>query len=169
MDVVAVSSPEARETAWQIHAAVADWTGKVDAKAAFALTLESALLAGIAAVAGADHRFARMGGGAGALLWLGIVLVLAGTALSILVVTPRVRSKDVAGEAPQNFIFFGHLQYWRPDDLEMALESADPLPMLSRQLVVTSKIAWKKHRYIKWSFRLAAAGGLLVFLAFMWS
>ncbi|MFC1432949.1 Pycsar system effector family protein [Streptacidiphilus sp. N1-3] len=169
MDVDPVSSPEARETAWQIHAAVADWTGKVDAKAAFALTLESALLAGVAAVASADHRLARMGGGVGALLWTGIALVVVGTALAVLVVTPRVRPKDVVGEASQNFIFFGHLQYWRAIDLERALENTDPLPVLSRQLVVTSKIAWEKHSYVKWSFRSAATGGLLVFLAFMLS
>ncbi|MEU3418626.1 Pycsar system effector family protein [Streptomyces murinus] len=162
-----MSSQEARETAWKVHDAVMDWTGKVDAKAAFALTLESAILAGVAAVAASDHRFARQGGAVGVLLWLGVALLVAGTALAVLVVTPRVRSKHVAAEASTNFVFFGHLQHWTPQDLEQALESQDPLPMLSRQLVVTSKIAWRKHVYVKWSFRLAAVGGLLVLSAFM--
>jgi hypothetical protein len=162
-----VSSSEARETAWRIHAAVGDWTGKVDTKATFALTLESALLAGIVAVGTADHKFARLGGFAGFLLWLGMALVVVATGLAVLVVTPRIRSKDVAGEAAENFIFFGHLQFWTAAGLEAALESKDPLPMLSRQLVVMSKIAWRKHLLMKWSFRLAAIGGLLVFVAFL--
>ncbi|GAB3207623.1 hypothetical protein [Nocardia tengchongensis] len=33
--------------AWQIHAAIMDWIGKVDVKASFTLTLDVALLAGV--------------------------------------------------------------------------------------------------------------------------
>ena len=35
---------DATDTAWRIHGALVDWTGKVDTKASFALTIESDVL-----------------------------------------------------------------------------------------------------------------------------
>jgi hypothetical protein len=52
-----------------------------------------------------------------------------------------------------------------PDELVTALKEADVLPILSRQLVHTSKIIWAKHRHVQWSFALFAAGATLVFIA----
>jgi hypothetical protein len=162
-----VSTDEAKETAWRIHAAIGEWTGRVDAKASFALTLESAALAGIIALSDNGHRFSRLHGyGARLTLWAGAGLILAGAVLAILVVTPRLRKvKLLKEEAPQNFIYFGHLQFWDPATLAQKLAQEETLPILSNQLVNMSKIAWRKHRFVQLSFLLAASGGLLVFIA----
>ncbi|WP_326844569.1 DUF5706 domain-containing protein (plasmid) [Streptomyces sp. NBC_01558] len=162
-----MSADEAKETAWRIHAAIGEWTGRVDAKASFALTLESAALAGIIALSDNGHRFSRLHGyGARLPLWAGAGLILAGAVLAILVVAPRLRKGALLKqEAPQNFIYFGHLQYWDPTALTQKLAREDILPILSNQLVNMSKIAWRKHRFVQLSFLLAAAGGILVFIA----
>ena len=134
--------PDPSETAWKIHAALADWTGKVDAKATFALTIESATLAALVALSGSDSRFGNMKGFWPVLLfWAGVILVAASIVLSVLVVSPRTRNKNVATEWPENWIYFGHLQHWDSDSLADALRERDPLPVLTRQLVVMSKIA----------------------------
>ncbi|NWF30271.1 hypothetical protein HW130_29135 [Streptomyces sp. PKU-EA00015] len=97
---------------------------------------------------------------------LGRVLILAGAVLAILVVVPRLRSRSaLEQEAGQSFIYFGHLQFWKPTDLEAALQQQDILPVLSNQLINMSKIAWRKHRFVQLSFLLAAVGGGFVFLA----
>jgi hypothetical protein len=139
----------------------------VDAKASFALTLESATLAGIVALSDEGRLFGDLHGwGARALLWIGAVLILSGAVLAILVVTPRLRSRStLKQEANESFVYFGHLQFWKPGDLETALQQQDMLPVLSRQLINMSKIAWRKHRFVQLSFLLAAIGGAFVFFA----
>ena len=68
------------DTAWKIHAAVVDWTGKVDSKASFASAIESGLMVGIIAatrddgpLAHRDTTWERW------LFWLGVA-VLGGSA-----------------------------------------------------------------------------------------
>ncbi|MGW9595417.1 Pycsar system effector family protein [Streptomyces chartreusis] len=78
---------------------------------------------------------------------------------------PPAPRSTLAQEAGQSFVYFGHLQFWKPDDLETALQQRDILSVLSHQLVNMSKIAWRKHRFVQLSFLLAATGGALVFLA----
>src|SRR3712207_62647 len=119
-----VSQQDPVDTAWRIHGAIADWTGKVDTKASFVLTIESALL-----------------------------------------VKPRVRRRDMADEWRDNFVFFGHRQSWRPEDLEAALAERSVLPVLTRQLVNMSKIAWRKHLLVEVSMLCAVVGTALVSLA----
>lgn len=162
-----MSTDQAKETAWRIHEAIGEWTWRVDAKASFALTLESAALAGIVALSDDGHRFSRLHGyGARVPLWAGAVLILAGAVLAALVVVPRLRKvKLLKNEAPDNFIYFGHLQYWDPATLAEKLAQDNTLPILSNQLVNMSKIAWRKHRFVQLSFLLAAVGGVLVFIA----
>ncbi|WP_406466462.1 Pycsar system effector family protein [Streptomyces sp. NBC_01594] len=161
----AASDPS--ETAWRIHAALGEWTARVDAKASFALTLESAALAGIVALSDKNRLFANLTGfTARGPLWAGVLLILAGAVLAILVVAPRLRSKrKLRTEFGQNFIYFGHLQFWEPATLAQKLQDQDMLPVLSTQLVNMSKIAWRKHRFVQLSFLLAALGGVLVFIA----
>ncbi|MGW2520015.1 Pycsar system effector family protein [Streptomyces sp. NPDC001617] len=139
----------------------------MDAKASFALTLESAALAGIVALSDKGRLFGSLHGwGARSLLWTGALLILAGAVLAILVVTPRLRSyATLKQEAHQSFIYFGHLQFWEAGNLETALQQQDMLPVLSRQLINMSKIAWRKHRFVQLSFLLAAIGGAFVFFA----
>jgi hypothetical protein len=70
-----VTCEEATKTAWQVHSVLAEWTRTVDAKASFALAMESAALAGVAALSGSGHR---LGSVSGALpktaLWTGLAL-----------------------------------------------------------------------------------------------
>ncbi len=151
------------ETAWRIHGAQADWTAKVDAKAAFAFTLESAAIATVVALATDGRLYSGLDA-----WWLvvgyvaGLVLLLGAAGLAALVVVPRLRSRNLAKEARSNFIYFGHVRHWNPEELTAALRTHDMLPQLSRQIVNMAEIAWGKHVKVEWSFRLAIVGGLLL-------
>jgi Pycsar effector protein len=152
---------EATDTAWKIHGQLADWPGKVDGKASFMLTLETAVLAGVLALrvqGGFLHDLNTQTSGlayavARALLAAGIVLAALAVAPSL-----NVRSK-LKVTAKDNYVYFGHLRHWNPNRLPAKL-AEDPLPVLSRQLVVMSKIAWRKHVLIVWSMIIAGAGAL---------
>jgi hypothetical protein len=158
---------EPADTAWRIHGALTDWTGKVDAKASFALTLETAVLAGIITLTGSGHHLHALHGFATlTFFWIGIVLLVGSGLASASVVLPQVRRSKVDPEADQNFIFFGHLKSWTPGDLETALQSRDVLPVLSRQLVVMSKIAWKKHAMVQISMTAALVASVLLLVAY---
>ncbi|MEW2631157.1 Pycsar system effector family protein [Streptomyces sp. NPDC048389] len=155
-----------QETAWRIHAALIDWTGKVDVKAAFALTLESAALALTAALhSGAPLSSSGPPSGSSALLATGAVLLGAAALFAVLAVTPRMRVDRTARHPTPDFIYFGHVRALEPEELAQMLRSADPLPALSRQLVTMSRIAWYKHRCTQASLSLAAAGLVAVAVA----
>ena len=159
--------PEAVEQAWRIHAALVDWTGKVDSKASFTLTIQSAVLAGIVTLTGTGHHLHGLRGATvDGFFWVGIAVLILGVLASASVVAPRVRRNKMGEEWRQNFIFFGHLKDWEPDDLTAALSQRDILPVLSRQLVVMSKIAWQKHEQVQISMWSGAFGTLLVFVAY---
>ncbi len=160
------TSDEATEAAWRIYSIIGDWTARVDAKASFALTLESASAAGIIALSANGGLFAHPHGwGPRVLLWLGTVLVLASAAFAALVVVPRLHPSRARAEAPDNFIYFGHLMHREATELAASLQQTPLLPVLSRQLVIMSRITWTKHRHVQISFALFALGALLVFIA----
>jgi len=159
---------DAVDFGWKIHSALADWTGKVDAKASFALAAESAgLIATInltaqgRAFSSLRHLWQVVG------LWLAIGLLLFAAILAIVAVTPRLRRGRIDAEAATNFIYFGHLRHWQPDDLTQALLRRALLPTLATQCVNMSGIAWRKHRLVQSSLTLAAiaAGVLLALIA----
>lgn len=141
------TSPE--ETAWKIHSTLVDWTGKVDTKASFALTVESGILVAVTALSGSGRRLGRIDGCALWVFYLGVAALAIGTLFAISVVSPNLRKAKVSLESHDNFVFFGHVRHWNPAELEMALRERDPLPVLARQLVVMSEIAWKKHERVK--------------------
>lgn len=155
-------APDTVETAWRIHAALGDWTARVDVKASVVLTLELACLAGLLTLSGegllprASHGFAFV------LLWCGTGFLLGGAGCAVLVVVPRMRARHMRAETPDNFVYFGHLRSWDPARLGRALEG-DVLPVLTREIVIASRVAWRKHRLVQCSVALAAAGGLLLF------
>ncbi|MFJ9518957.1 Pycsar system effector family protein [Kitasatospora sp. NPDC101801] len=154
------------ETAWRIHAVLADWTGKVDGKAAFALSIESAALAGLLAMSGEGRQLDRVHGALGlTALWAGVALVTAGLLLAVAVVSPRTGSHRPAPDAEASFVFFGHLRHWSPERLAEALRSQDPLPVLSRQLITMAEVAWRKHQLVRASLAAAVLGVCLVALA----
>ncbi|MFF4756163.1 Pycsar system effector family protein [Streptomyces sp. NPDC002514] len=153
------------DTAWRIHAAVADWTGKFDAKASFALTIESAILVAITALSGGGRRLGKIDGFAVWVFYLGVVALATGALFAITVVSPRLRKSEIHPGSNDNFMFFGHIRHWDPAGLETALREQDVLPLLSRQLVIMSEIAWTKHERVKKSFAFAVLGAVLVALA----
>lgn len=161
-----MSQPDPVETAWRIHSAQVDWTGKVDSKASFALAIQSAVMAGIVGLAGGDRRLANVKGfWPNSFLWVGVgVLVLSLVAVS-LVVRPRLRRKKLEEEIPENFIFFGHLRMWSAQELEQALLERELLPVLSRQIVEMSKLTWQKHRLLQSSMTGALFGTAFVGIA----
>lgn len=158
---VSRSDKDALETAWKIHGALVDWTGKVDAKAAFAFALESAGLTTIVALSADGRLFGSLQGAFQQITYYtaAIALVIA-AGCAMWVVMPRMRMRHVGREWPDNFIYFGHLRYWDPSDLPQKIKDTDMLPILTKQMVGMSRIAWNKHLLVKISLTFASAGGL---------
>ncbi|MFD9571464.1 Pycsar system effector family protein [Streptomyces sp. NPDC059982] len=154
------------ETAWKLHSAISDWTGKADVKASFALTLQSTILAVLGVLAGSSQGTKGLGSGAARpLLWMGVVFLACGACCAAAAISPNLRKERRSLEAGEDFLFFGHVRTWEPANLESALREKDPLPALSRQLVVMSEIAWTKHRRVQWSLLLAVPGVVALSLA----
>lgn len=157
--------PDAIGNAWRIHDSIRDWTGKVDSKASFALTIDSALLVAVLALASGHRRLANLDGAALGFFVAGVVGVILAALLSARAVRPQIREAKVSRDWPDNFIFFGHLKFWEQDGLHAALLERDILPVLSRQLIVMSQIAWKKHRWLQWSMNFLIAGAACLGIA----
>ncbi|WP_127572568.1 Pycsar system effector family protein [Georgenia faecalis] len=155
-----VQSVNGLENAWRLHDAQMDWTGKVDAKAAFSLTIQSALLAAALSLLNEMDTCIEY-----VLIALGVLLVMAGVAFAASVVAPRLRHKHVRAETASNFIYFGHARGWSPDALARELRQSDLMDQVARQVVVMADIAWEKHRRVAWSIWLAVSGGGLLLAA----
>jgi hypothetical protein len=157
--------------AWHIYDAVADWTGKVDAKASYALTTESAVLAGAVALSQPGGRLSTPQ--VNPLTWVygtGIALLAAAVLASVSVIMPRLtRGRRLRREWPSNYVYFGHLRYWRPQDLEQAMRQENILPVLARAVVAMSELTWRKHRCMQASLFLSALGSALIVLALLLS
>ena len=155
--------------AWTIHAAQLDWTAKADAKAAFAFAIDSAIIATVGVLMSTNRVFVHFD------RWylidtfvLAAVLLAAAIVLASIGVAPSLVRRSSIAAWPEGFIYFGHARHWNPVTLAAALEEKDILPQLSRQIVVTAEIAWRKHRYVGWSIWLTlVAGGMLVLYAIL--
>lgn len=161
---------KAIETAWRIHGALSDWTGKVDAKASFAFALESAGVATAVALGDENRLYSMLEGPWQEVLYYGGMLALTIAAVfSVVVVIPRLRMRKLKQEWPSNFIYFGHLKYWEHKNLPATIKDKDLLPVLTHQMVKMSKIAWDKHVAVLVSMILALLGGaaLVVCAAFI--
>jgi hypothetical protein len=160
--------PDAVSNAWNIHSALADWTGKVDSKASFALGLETALFAGLIALTGPGWRLDTLNGlGSQITFWTAAVLLVVAILLSAWVVIPSLRGRKMDNEAPNYFVFFGHLKSWKEADVVDALEHRPILPVLAHSLVIMSDIAWKKHRRVQLSMAAAVLGALGILLTLL--
>lgn len=158
-----MSDKDAIDNAWKIHAAQTEWTGKVDAKASFAFAVESAIIATTVALSADGRLFSNFNGWLeGAFYWVGILSLMAGAFFALVVVTPRIKADIVKITAGDNFIYFGHAQYWESDDLAAVLKERDILPVITRQIVVMAEIAWQKHRWVQLSMTLGGVGGALL-------
>lgn len=162
-------APDSLRAAWHIYAAVADWTGKVDAKASYALTVESAVLAGAVALSQPGGRLSALPFSALSCTYAaGIGLLAAAVLASVLVIMPRLtRRRRLRLEWPSNYVYFGHLRYWRPDELEEAVRTEDILPVLARAVVAMSELTWRKHRCMQASLSLSAIGSGLIVVALL--
>lgn len=91
-----MNDKDAIHSAWKIHAAQAEWTGKVDAKASFAFAIESAIIATTVALSANGRLFSNLNGWlTGTLFWLGILSLLAGAFFALVVVRPRLKADAV--------------------------------------------------------------------------
>jgi len=154
-----MSNSKALDTAWKVHQANTDWTGKVDAKASFVFAITSAAIATTVALSTQGRVLDNLPGPwLQWLFWAGLVLLALGAYLSSRVVSPRLRATKMREEYKSNFIYFGHLRYWSAAELEVALKEQDPLPVVSAQIVEMAKIAWRKHRFAQWALRYGIAG-----------
>ena len=84
---------DALEQAWRLIAAQQDAVARVDGKASFALTLESAVLAAAATTEPAAHGWVSRG-----LMLPGLGLVAAGVLFAVAVVMPQLRTRQLARE-----------------------------------------------------------------------
>lgn len=166
LEEVVLMSDDPTETAWRIHAALIDWTGKVDTKASFALTIEAALLAGVVTLSGADRVFDRLTGWFPITLYvLGIVVLVAAVLCAVWVVRPRLRAPNLKAESAHSYIYFGHLRFLDQETVLKHLEGTPIRPVLAKQLVEMSKIAWSKHVFVQWSMTLGVAGVVILGLS----
>lgn len=158
-----LNNEKAIEQAWKIHAAQAEWTGKVDAKASFAFAVESAIIATVVALSADGRLYSDLSDWlSGAFYWIGLLSLMAGAFFALVVVRPRLKEDVVRKMSDDNFIYFGHAQYWDADELATALKERDILPVITRQIVVMADIAWRKHRWVQLSMTLGGIGGALL-------
>ncbi|MEV1023235.1 Pycsar system effector family protein [Streptomyces sp. NPDC050264] len=151
------------ETAWRMHGVLIDWTGKADSKAVFVLTLQSSVLVVTGTLVGSRHGIGDLNGaGERVILGAGVLLLILGLCLAVAAVSPRLVGRGGGQVRNHDFLYFGHLRSWSSDDLETALREEDPLPVLTRQLIVMSDIAWSKHRRVQWSLLSGLVGLLLI-------
>ena len=156
------------DNAWHIHQAIIDWTGKVDSKASFVLTLESALIAGVVTLSSKKRQLTGLSTW-WELFWYrsGFIFLVLAVLVVVLVVAPRLRRRKAKASWQDNYIYFGHLKYWkdRAPELEAKLRNEDILPVLSRQLIGASSVAWTKHRRLQLSLLLAVVGSAFMGIA----
>lgn len=153
------------DNAWKIHSALIDWTGKVDTKASFALTVEAAILAGVVTLSSSDRVFSHLSGWAVFWYVAGLLLLIGSVLAAVHVVRPRLRSKHLPGESARNYVYFGHLRLMTREQVEDRLENSPILPVLANQLLEMSKICWDKHKWVQKSMTLAPAGVLSLGIA----
>ena len=154
MDVGAVteSNNRAIETGWRIHSQLADWTGKVDNKASFAVSIESAVLIGVFATSGKDDLFGDLTDSMLTCYRIGLGFLIIAILASIAAVFPQLGRQSSTMSRMNGIIFFGHLRHWHVDNLIRELRDSDIVTVLARQLIAMSEILWRKHRFLQMSF-----------------
>jgi hypothetical protein len=157
------------DTAWHVHGALGDWTGRVDVKASIFLTLEAAVLAAILDASGKDGRLSDQAINTkleNVLYWGGLCLISLSILLAAAVVTPQLRryqTRKAGTEWRRNLVYFGHLRHWEPGDLKKELlKQSDALDSLSRQLIRMSEICWRKHSWAQASMISAVLGAVVI-------
>jgi hypothetical protein len=146
------------EAAWRIHAAHIRWIESVDTKAGLAFALQSAAVT-VTLFLASDGPSRPLRDVDRAAVAFGVAAIMAGAALSAMVITPRLRTGHLRRESRTDHVYFGHTRHWTPEDLERSLRQGDPIPQLSRQIVALAEIAWVKHRRVRASIVVSVVGG----------
>ncbi|TFD44802.1 hypothetical protein E3T55_19760 [Cryobacterium frigoriphilum] len=157
---------DALDNAWKIHDATGEWTARVDAKAAFAFTVESAVLGVVVALTTTDKVYDGFDSWwSTALYVLGVFLIFISIYFAGSVVVPQLNIRGLEKASKDNYIFFGHTRFWegRADELAERLKSDDLLKQVSLQIGIMGRIAWDKHIKVQRSMWFAMTG-LVVFV-----
>ncbi|TSD93462.1 hypothetical protein FOV72_19575 [Gordonia rubripertincta] len=155
------------DTAWRIHGALADWTGKVETKASFTLSIETALMVGIVTLYSSGRALSELEGPRSITAGVGVTLLAIAMLFAVGVVIPQLRSNQKLKEeaAAGNFIYFGHLRHLEPEAIGNLINNSEILPILAHQHRRMAEIAWTKHRCVQVSMVLAVLGVGLVSVA----
>jgi hypothetical protein len=151
------------ETAWRLHEALSTWTGRVDTKASIVLTLEVTALGFVTALTDSNRMFSSVSGWQEVVFRISFVLLGWGILFAVAAVIPQLGGRAAKERWKSGFIYFGHLRRWDPKALERklsGLRDTDLRQALSLQLVVMSKIAWRKHRWLQVAVASGVAAGL---------
>jgi hypothetical protein len=154
------------DTAWRTHEAIRDWTGKAEAKASFALLIESAMVTGTITLSMNHRLFSALSGASLTFYVLGIAFLAIAISTAIFAVVPQIRRRPAKKTYRDNWVFFGHLRFWEnPEDLVSAWKYRDVLPVLARQAIFMSRVAWRKHRLLQASLIAATLSAVALVVA----
>jgi hypothetical protein len=94
--------------------------------------------------------------------WLdfgGVALLVAAVLATCAAIVPWLgQTSRHLRESAANIVYFGHLRLWQPELLVGHLDQLTPAEetaMLARQLVIMSRLNWRKHRCLQLSTALA--------------
>ncbi len=140
------------DTAWEIQKALLDWNGRVDIRATFTLTIDTALIGAVIALSTDGGLFAGLGGASRVFNFVGVAFVFASALCAVAVVTPVLRRRSVLQSEARNhnkFIYYGHLRQLSDTEIHRYLELDGPaiLGALSHELKYTGDNAWRKNRF----------------------
>lgn len=157
--------------AWKVHNAQESWTARVDGKAALYLATQTAVLVAMFAGFAKDKPLDALDGPNACFAVAGAALSIVAVLVAGCAVIPMMnRTRKLKAEAPDNFIYFGHVRHWKAADLRDRLgrlTAAEELDQLSMQLVALSKRNWAKHTYLRAALVLGALGALTVIGAYL--
>lgn len=160
------ASLHAIDTAWRTHEAIRDWTGKAEAKASFALLIESAMVTGTITLSMDSRLFSALTGASLTFYRLGVAFLAIAISTAIFAVVPQIRRRPAKEACRNNWIFFGHLRFWEnPEDLVSAWKYREVLPVLARQAIFMSRVTWRKHRLLQASLVAAMLSGVALVVA----
>ncbi|TRV76991.1 hypothetical protein FKN01_16610 [Streptomyces sp. 130] len=137
---------------------------RADSKAAVvvaALGISSGLVCGI--LAGTRWPSSRLSGWGSALWWTGITVLAIALLCLLMAVVPRYRVRGAGPGAP--LTYFGDIQRAvRLNRLPQALADTErlPMPALLAALAETSRIALRKHQWIRAGLAAFCLGALLL-------
>ena len=151
------------DLAWRIHDNAKDWIAQVDIKATAALAIEAVLLGFAITLSSVSAQGALLTTLSNCLLGLSILLLATSVLLSVLVIIPRIKPEKSSTRFT-NYLYFGHLRHWERPALTQLFQEGASLDedQLSGQIILLSKISWRKHVLLKWSLGLLI-GGLVLF------